>query len=282
MRWTPLSICAVCIVVGLSACDSRYNGAASTYKASQQPAISNSIGMEFRLVPRGQFRMATPDIGNDVDVPPEAHPRVVSVTHAYYIGANEVRQCDFERVMGSNPSFCQAEASIQVENYPVEQVTWFDAIEFCNRLSEMPAEISAGRTYRLPTEAEWEYACRSGSSNAFRFDRGRAASDRSGENAGKNDALPIRPVRSYASNSLGLYDMRGNVFEWCSDWHNRMAYLSDTSVDPRGPPSGISKVVRGGDWVHVGDACKLPRTPVPPNRRNQFIGFRVICIVHGQ
>ncbi|NQT14321.1 MAG: formylglycine-generating enzyme family protein, partial [Planctomycetes bacterium] len=211
-------------------------------------SIVNSVGMTLVRVPAGEFIMGLPDEGDDRDdlvhgVPPDVPPQRVRFRQGFYLGAFEVAQGEYERVMGSNPSWHAPEGGGRMEiidqdpsQFPVEQVSWVDAMTFCCRLSAVPAEKSAGRTYRLPTEAEWEYACRAGSTTPFQVPRDISV-DESGFNMRPDgrDGLPVSPVGSYRPNAFGLYDMRGNVFEWCADWYAWDYYEHSPQDDPQGP-----------------------------------------------
>jgi len=241
--------------------------------------LTNSLGMSFVAIPAGEFQMGIPDIGNDGPPPPETPIHTVKIPRSLWFGQHEVTQQAFLEVMGHNPSFHRAgeEMSTDSGQFPVEQVTWFDADEFCRRLSDLPAERAAGRRYRLPTEAEWEYACRSGKSEAYDWRTGRHRNPDSGETAGVEPALPIAAVGSYPPNAFGLYDMRGNVWEWCADWFDRSYYSRSPLVNPQGPQTGYLKVLRGGDWIFVGEVCRINYPIIPPWKSNRYIGFRVIC-----
>lgn len=249
------------------------------------PKISNSLCMEFVLIEPGDFLMGIPDASKLAPVPPGFVPHQVEISRPFYLGTTEVTEKQFAAVMRTNPSWSLPSESAnegskpeEADDYPVQNVTWHEAVEFCSRLNDSPEEKKAKRTYRLPTEAEWEFACRERLSRQYRFDREKAVV--TGEGSGifeKKDALPIRPVRSFPPNSLGLYDMRGNVWEWCADWFSPSYYENSPKIDPQGPDWGMLKVVRGSDWVFVGPVCNYPRDPLEPWRRSQFVGFRVVC-----
>src|SRR5262249_20506264 len=184
----------------------------------------------------------------------EGPQKEVPTTRPFYMGAYEVTQQQYEAAMGSNPARFTA-ANGGGPDHPVEQVSWDEAVEFCLRLSERPEEKQAGRVYHLPTEAEWEYACRGGASSPFHF--GNALSSTQANFNGNVPyggapkgpyLLKTTPVGSYAPNAFGLYDMHGNVYEWCSDRYNANYYQNSPKNDPRGPPTGDSRVLRSGSW----------------------------------
>jgi prepilin-type processing-associated H-X9-DG protein len=249
--------------------------------------LVNSIGMELMLIGTGGFTMGVPDVGNQQLVPSECPPHLVRITKPYYLGVYEVTQEQYERVMGKNPSWHTTSSGLadkpaqETALLPVEQVSWEDATEFCRRLSELAAEKEAGLDYRLPTEAEWEYACRSGRSEPFRW--ASEGNPRDGYNAGENlkRTLPVTAVGSYSPNEFGLYDMRGNVYEWCADWFARDYYARSPVYDPRGPKSGYLRVVRGGDWIFVGEGCPINRRIGSPWHFSRFVGFRVAASTTG-
>ncbi len=162
--------------------------------------------------------------------------------------------------MGTNPSwFCatgkltDAVAGQDPKRYPVGNVSWDDAVEFCRELSDLPEEAAAGRTYRLPSEAQWEYACRAGSTGRYSFSSGRRGIPNDdevsehgwfGDNAG---GMP-HAVGLKQANAWQLYDMQGNVWEWCQDWHDKEYYVNSPVDDPGGPSGGSNCVSRGSSW----------------------------------
>ncbi|QDT44267.1 Serine/threonine-protein kinase pkn1 [Gimesia alba] len=243
-----------------------------TTGSNSPAAFSNSMGMKFTLIPAGQFQMGLADRKNNFDLPPETPQHRVQLTTPFYLGCHEVTQSEYQRIMGDNPASHQSDSQ-DTSQFPIEQVSWNEAHLFCKRLSEVKEEQKAGRTYRLPTEAEWEYACRTGSDSPYIFRK----NDAYGEMAGRISPLPVTQVGSYQPNKFGLYDMRGNVWEWCSDWFDRDYYSRSPSQDPQGPESGYFKVVRGGDWIYRGEFCKINYPITAPWNKNPFIGFRVVC-----
>ena len=169
---------------------------------------TNSIGMKLRLIPAGEFMMGSPgtESGREDD---ETQHRV-SITKPFYLGVTEVTQEQYQKVMGTNPSYFKGPQN------PVETVSWADAVEFCRKLSAMPAEKTAGHVYRLPTEAEWEYACRAGTTTAYSFGDDASRLGDYGWFGGNSDSK-THQVGEKKPNAWGLYDMHGGVYEWCQD-----------------------------------------------------------------
>jgi formylglycine-generating enzyme required for sulfatase activity len=216
------------------------------------PSLQNSIGMKLVLVPAGTFLMGSHEpiekLQQDLDLRFESLDNEfpqhrVTIRHHFYMGAYEVTQEEYERVMGKNPSRYAAGGDLRKEvegldtkRFPVDSVTWHDAAEFCQKLSESPAEKRAGRIYRLPTEAEWEYACRGGNRKPTRYFFG----DRDADVAKYGWVRPYFTGRTHQvgelePNPLGLYDMIGNVPEWCQDIFSPTFYKEVIGADPSGP-----------------------------------------------
>ncbi|MCX7397705.1 MAG: SUMF1/EgtB/PvdO family nonheme iron enzyme [Planctomycetales bacterium] len=244
-----------------------------------QAAIENSIGMRFVKIPAGTFEMGLADKGNTHELPEESPQHQVSISRAFYLGRHEVTRLQFDQIMGqSQKSSATNDTELPEEaDLPMTDITWHEAEEFCRRLSAMEEESSASRSYRLPTEAEWEYACRSGELSRYDFMSARRPNDVSGDAAGINPPLPLSPVGSYPANAFGLYDMRGNAWEWCKDWFDRDYYSRSPGQDPLGPKHGYFKVVRGSSWTFVGEFCKLSYPTMPPWKSSPFVGFRIVC-----
>jgi formylglycine-generating enzyme required for sulfatase activity len=232
----------------------------------QQPKeITNSIGMKLVLIPAGTFTMGSPmeEVGRRVN---ETYHEV-TISKSYYLGAYEVTQGEYEKVMGANPSRYKGPKN------PVGNVSWNDAVSFCKKLSETEEERRAGREYRLPTEAEWEYACRAGSTTAYSFgDTAEMLAEYAwfGEVRGKTN-----PVGLKKPNRWGLYDMHGNVWEYCQDLY--ADYPPDASTDPQqGPDGGSNPVGRGGGWNYDAGLCRSAvRGRFAPRARLNYYGFRV-------
>jgi formylglycine-generating enzyme required for sulfatase activity/tRNA A-37 threonylcarbamoyl transferase component Bud32 len=230
---------------------------------------TNSIGMKLALIPPADFVMGGRDHG-----PSEEPPHPVSLTQLYFLGVHEVTQGQFVQILNSNPShFTQGNGGGPA--YPVDSVTWDDAVKFCAALSARTEEKQAGRRYRLPTEAEWEFACRAGTTTWFSVGD-ELAPDQGNYNAsGHGRGVP---VGSYAANPFGLHDMHGNVREWCADWSADDYYAQSPKEDPPGPRSGTKRIVRGGSWASAAMFCRsLNRYRLDPAIRLPHVGFRVVC-----
>ena len=222
--------------------------------------------MKLRLIPAGEFMMGSP--GTESDRSDDETQHRVSITKPFYLGVTEVTQEQYQKVMGSNPS------KFKGPQNPVETVSWADAVEFCGKLSAMPAEKTAGHVYRLPTEAEWEYACRSGTTMAYGFGDDASRLGDYGWFEGNSDSS-THPVGEKKPNAWGLYDMHGSLDEWCQVWHG--AYPSGSATDPIGPTSGSYRVLRGGSWlIFAGDCRSAFRFRFAPEFRSNYLGFRVL------
>jgi formylglycine-generating enzyme required for sulfatase activity len=232
---------------------------------ASQPApsrlIRNSLGMEFVLIPPGQFVMGSPNN-------PAAQPlRQVSISRPIYMGRFPVTQAEWQRIMGDNPSWkagCQA--------CPVEQVSYLDVLHFLKKLNAMDRG-----NYRLPTEAEWEYAVRAGSSGTYFFGE---ETSRLGEYAWffRNAESGAKPVGQKRPNPWGLHDVHGNVWEWVRDWYQPYPPARQ-AVNPVGPANGKFKVIRGGSWTNDFDLLgSATRMKVRPTNRHLNLGFRVVLV----
>jgi formylglycine-generating enzyme required for sulfatase activity len=241
-------------------------------KAQAPKEITNSIGMKLVLIPKGTFMMGSPESEEGRKENETQHE--VTIGKVYYLGVYEVTQAQYEKVMGKNPSYSQG-AVVGNENadLPVEMVSWDDAVEFCKKLSELPDEKKAGRVYRLPTEAEWEYACRAGSKTAYSFDDEEGLLPEYGW-FNRNSSRRTHTVGLLEPNAWGLYDMHGNVWEWCSDRHGE--YPKGAVSDPTGPKEGSFRVYRGGGWYFGAAFCRSAiRFRNDPSIRNVDLGFRL-------
>ena len=244
----------------------------STSQVRDLPKITNSIGMKLVLIPKGKFTMGSPASEEDRYENETEHE--VTISKDYYLGVTEVTQGQYEKVIGVNPSFWQKRVIRKSDSsmYPVEQVTWEDAVEFCKELSDLPEEKKAGRVYRLPTEAEWEYACRAGSKSAYSFGESTKSLGDYAWFDGNSDRT--HPVGEKKANAWGLYDMQGNVWEWCSDWYDE--YPKGAVSDPTGPKQGSYRVIRGGGWGYEAAFCRSAfRGRLDPSIRGHVLGFRL-------
>jgi formylglycine-generating enzyme required for sulfatase activity len=258
--------------------------------------LTNSIGMKLAPIPAGKFLMGSPPSEEERD--PEELLHEVVITRPFYLGVHEVTQGQYERIMGKNPSFFSKKNG-GGPDHPVEQVHWKEAVTFCEKLSALPAEKETGRVYRLPTEAEWEYACRAGTTTAFHF--GNALSSAQA-NFNGNHPYGVQTrgaylrrtakVGSYPANAWGLFDMHGNVWEWCQDWYDPDYYKHSPKEDPKGPGKGVLPtgfdndfylVVRGGCWLDEARGCRAAhRFRLMPSDPYRWAGFRVACRAAGK
>jgi formylglycine-generating enzyme required for sulfatase activity len=230
---------------------------------------TNSIGMEFVLIPAGSFLMGTDknyveaeEYYEDYNETPQHR---VSISEPFYLGACEVTQAQWMAVMGSNPSVFAG------RDNPVEHVSWNDAQEFIRRLNRKEGH----NRYRLPTEAEWEYACRAGTAGAYSFGDDAALLGRYAW-YWYNSGGKTQPVGQKRPNAWGLYDMHGNVSEWVQDWYEERYDSDSPGSDPEGPSAGSSRVLRGGAWLDDADCCRsTSRCGGPPDSRFFSLGFRL-------
>ncbi len=228
------------------------------------PEFTKRIGMKFVLIQPGTFMMGSPpdEAGRDDD----EMQRQVTITKSFYLQTTEVTQGQWERVMGKNPSY-EKDCG---DGCPVEAVSWNDVQGFLKKLNQKEGT----NKYRLPTEAEWEYACRAGSTTAFCFgDVVRELGEYAWYDG--NSEGRTHPVGQKKPNAWGLYDMHGNVWEWCQDWYGD--YPSGDVTDPKGPPSGKYRVWRGGsfDYSERGVRCATRNRNLPDHRLRN-IRFRVV------
>ncbi|HEX8916356.1 MAG TPA: formylglycine-generating enzyme family protein, partial [Humisphaera sp.] len=228
----------------------------------------NSIGIEFVRISPGSFDMGS-GAGEPGRAADEGSHRV-TLTRPFYLATTKVSQRQWERVMGANPSHFRG------PDLPVDQATWEEAAEFCRRLG-----AAEGRAYRLPTEAEWEYAARAGTTTPFGVGA-TIGSETANFDARVQSALSVggeyrartTPVAAFAQNAWGLRDMQGNLCEWCSDWYG--AYADGPVVDPTGPVTGTERVCRGGSWDMIPRHCRAAnRGKCPQGYRTYRIGVRV-------
>ncbi len=255
--------------------------------------MTNSIGMRFVLIPPGEFDMGSSEAeitkleeeGKAKNLKDyyfrlllaEAPKHRVRITRPFYLGQCEMTQAQYERAVGTNPSQFQGDP-----NRPVEQVNWIEAAAFCRRLAELPQEQAAGARYRLPTEAEWDYACRAGTVTAWYCGDDEAAlKDHAWFSA--NALSMTHPVGQKASNAWGLNDMYGNVWEWCQDWWGERYDAASPVDDPAGASGGLLRSCRGGCWNNEPAEFRTSfRGRYDPAMRSDARGFRVVRSLPGK
>jgi formylglycine-generating enzyme required for sulfatase activity len=222
--------------------------------------VKNQMGIEMVYIPPGEFMM-----GSDRNKYEQPVHRV-TISQAFYIGRYEVTQAQWQSVIGNNPSGYKKCGG----NCPVETVSWDDAQNFINKLNEG----NDGFRYRLPTEAEWEYACRAGTTGDYAGDLDSMAW------YDKNSGAETHPVGTRQPNGFGLYDMHGNVGEWCQDWYAESYYASSPASDPQGPGSSFTRVMRGGSWDYDASFLRSAvRLGLSPGLRSSGLGFRVVAML---
>lgn len=235
----------------------------------------NALSMRMVNIPGGSFQMGSDKSGDEKP----AHTAALS---AFQMSETEVTQAQYQAVMGENPSFFKSTG-----NNPVERVSWFDAISFCNKLSDRAKLPPCYNTatgacdfsksgFRLPTEAEWEYACRAETGGDYYTGNNPADLARAGWYA-DNSAEKTHFVGQKAPNVWRLFDMHGNVWEWCQDWYGKDFYANSPKLNPAGPSSGSERVLRGGSWIDNAGSCKSSkRRSFNPKKNYSDIGFRVV------
>jgi formylglycine-generating enzyme required for sulfatase activity len=254
---------------------------ASSGESKRTPAMprrewTNSIGMKLVRIEPGVYLMGSPESDKEASDDEKPQHRVL-ISKAFYLGAHEVTQGQYQAVMGNNPSTFKGS-----DDLPAETVSWLDAVAFCNKLSEhenrTPCylvtgdQVINGNGYRLPTEAEWEYACR------YPFSDGQTSL---GEHAwyDANSERKTHPVGQKRPNAWGLYDMLGNVWEWTGDWYDKKYYSSSPPTDPRGAAKGSFRVSRGDCWFDDASDCRpASRKWGVAGLRDSVLGFRVAVV----
>lgn len=233
-----------------------------TTKASYSNGTLTVNGIKYNMVwvEGGTFRMgATSEQGSEISDEKPVHSVTLS---GYYIGKTEVTQALWQAVMGSNPSYFEG------DDLPVEQVSWDDCQEFIRKLNSL-----TGQNFRLPTEAEWEFACRGGNnSRGYKYSGSNYIDNVAWYDGNSGDKT--HPVATKSPNELGIYDMSGNVWEWCADWYGD--YSSGRQTNPKGPYGGSIRVCRGGSWCNYAGLCRSSlRYYYYPSYRDYYLGLRL-------
>ena len=247
--------------------------------------LGNKVTMKLVEIPAGKFLMGSPKTVVEADESPQHE---VTISKPFYMGVFEVTQEQYKQVIGKSPS------GFKGAKNPMECVSWDEAIEFCKKLSQ-----KTGKTVSLPTEAQWEYACRAGSKTRFSFGDKDDDLHKYGNGCDKSNTMGVpgqdkehndgfdktAPVGSLRPNAFGLYDMHGNVCEWCSDWYGDSyanlpaGQAGAKNQDPTGLDSGLRRVIRGGCWSDSPAGCRSAnRSSNYPDIRNVYIGFRVVVV----
>jgi formylglycine-generating enzyme required for sulfatase activity len=255
--------CALGFSGPVAALPSDHHAQAASAK-TERVDLGGGVTMEFVLIPSGSFQMGSLPETGDADETPR---RQITLTQSFWLGKYEVTQEQWTQLMGANPS------RFKGAQLPVDTVSWNDCQRFLAKLHE-----KTGRNFSLPTEAQWEYACRAGGTTRWTVgDQPASLEDYAWFN--KNSGDRTHPVGEKKANAWGLHDLYGNVGEWCADWYGN-PYPQGDATDPRGPPNGQSKVIRGGAW---GDdpinARSAYRNANGPDGAHDGIGFRCVMAV---
>jgi formylglycine-generating enzyme required for sulfatase activity len=242
--------------------------------------LERNLSLTLALIPSGTFLMGSPETEKGRGDDETLHK--VTISTPFYIGICQITQKQWRTVMRKNPSRFKYNpihglSRDYYDDLPVERITWNEAQTFCNKLSELPAEKKANHIYRLPTEAEWEYACRAGTNTAF------SCGDKLNLQFAwfdENSKEEPHGVDHSIPNEWELYGMHGNVYEWCLDWYDN--YPEGPVIDPMGPksiqedPEIACRVVRGGCYDDTADMCRsAQRSGRRPSERDYYVGFRV-------
>ena len=312
------------LICGMLGCGEKPTAAAEQVDAPRNELgtrveITNSIGMKLKLIPAGEFLMGSPDSDGIAESNEKPQHRV-RITKPFYLGLHEVTVGQFRQFVEAEGYKTQAERDgeggygwnesegkfegrgsqytwrnagfTQSDTHPVVNVTWNDAVAFCKWLSD-----KEGVTYRLPTEAEWEYACRAGTTTLYNHGNdpeglaqvGNVLDASAKRRLTNYSSLPYikaddghvftAPVGRFRPNAFGLYDMHGNVWEWCADWYDKDYYEKSPPDDPTGPTTGAYRVDRGGCWFYGAGRCRSAfRSGNAPGGRSFDLGFRIALV----
>lgn len=245
-----------------------------------EPTVTDSVGLQFVLIPSGTFLMGAV-AGDDKARPSEKPQHQVTISKPFYLGKHEVTIAQWKAVMGSDPysvsrsnPFYELPGMAARVNRPGNPVTvsWNDAQEFIKRLNQKEGHAR----YRLPTEAEWEYAARAGTTSTYSFGDDERQLKRFAWYGEDFASGSTHPVGQKEPNKWGLHDIHGNVWEWVQDWYSESYYANSPNTNPQGPSTGTERVVRGGSWHQTSTSWRSSfRKPYAPNYRGISIGFRL-------
>lgn len=263
------------VLVFLASCGGKNFPASGKIGDGKSIDIGGGEMLTFRYVPSGRFTMGSPK--SEVGRSDNEDQVAVELTSHYWMGETEVTQGQWQAVMGGNPSYFKGSRDL-----PVEQVSWKDAQEFLAKLNAKEL-LPAGWKWVLPTEAQWERACWGGTTTVFAFGDRLSSMEANFDGkypygcAAKGVYLEkTAVVKSYRSNAYGLYDMHGNVWEWCADWYGEVL---PGGKDPTGPTTGSDRVIRGGCWRNSSANCRSAnRDRFTPGDRICFLGFRLAVV----
>jgi formylglycine-generating enzyme required for sulfatase activity len=237
-----------------------YDESTTVAPSSFTEDLGDGIKLEMTRIEAGSFSMGTLD-GISLD---GEHPRHFVTLSSFYSSICPITQAQWQALMRTNPS------NFKGDQLPVENVSWQDAMRFCQTLA-----ARSGKPYRLLTEAEWEYACRAGTTGDFSFGNDESQLSQHAWYV-ENSDQQTHAVGQRKPNAMGLYDMHGNVWEWCGDWHDELYYVQSPDFDPQGPDSGTTRVLRGGSWEDDAYSCRSARrNSGDPFNRSMTVGFRV-------
>jgi formylglycine-generating enzyme required for sulfatase activity len=249
---------------------------ANPVHSAQNPAkrFTNALGMTFVYISAGAFSMGSPD--TIAFHHPDECLQDVIISKGFYIQNTEVTQRQWVKVMGANPAVYQRGG----DSHPVENISWNEAVEFIKRVRE----VTQSPGYRLPREAEWEYACRAGTTTAYAFGNCLKTNQANFDGSNPLPGCPrgqyrqrTVPVASFSPNAWGVFDMHGNVWEWCGDWYGPRASDNRVLTDPKGPETGRKRVIRGGSWSFLAHDCRSAnRDRAAPHIRLPDIGLRLV------
>ncbi len=311
LRWLVIAVLVAVIPIGLAIygnSDRRRESPTVQEPAVQEPAVQeptvkgnaaavadpappakfiNTVAMNLTRIPAGKFLMGAPVTENG-SLDWERPQHLVEITQPFYMGTHEVNRRQYYLVMDPTKRIPERQpndakpAVVDAGALPIVEVTWDQAVEFCRLLSQLPSEQRAGRTYRLPTEAEWEYCCRAGTVTAYSTgndltkEQANFGSEWRPPNTKFAGAPRLLEIGSFPPNPFGLHDMHGNALEWCKDRYG--AYHPDAAKDPQGAQIGDQRIVRGGATTYKKAECRsASRRSYNTHETSQFGGFRVVC-----